>query len=79
MADIERYPPDRATAALESSCHALMALQLIRYQAQDDLTVRAHAERGIQELRSGIRELRILQQEELSLLALGFVTPCDGT
>lgn len=63
--------PDRLEAALQASCEALIALELIHALARDELET--HAVRAIESLRRAIAELRAARGEEPSALVHGFV------
>lgn len=70
---------DHLEAALQADCEALVALQVIRSLANDELE--PHVIRAIDALRRAIVDLRAARGETRSPLAHGFVTdvPGDGS
>lgn len=63
---------ERVDAALEASCEALVALQLVRGLASDE-SLKLHTTRAIELVRRSIKELRAARGEPPSPFAYGFV------
>jgi hypothetical protein len=72
-----RPTPDHVRAALEASCGALIALELIRARmtdAADDVrSMQGHITEAIDSLTQAIGELRLARDDQASAVALGFV------
>lgn len=70
------YPasPDHLDPALEASCEALVALQLMRTLGGDQIQgAEGQMSRAIKSLRLAIAELRMARIQRASALAHGFV------
>jgi hypothetical protein len=70
--------PDYVEAAIDASCAALMALDLVRTFAADDERVTGRVSVAIAALRRAIADLRAQQAEDASAISHGFVSGLPG-
>lgn len=75
MMNLPRHPPatDHFEAALEESCNALIALEVINTFALDEWEIKTHVVHAINSLRREIAHLRAARAHPVSALAHGFV------